>query len=149
MIKCSYGSKKRSTRKRSGPRTISWGTPWVIEVIEQKWFAYDKCCSVPLIWPLLSLFSSSISAVSWSFSGEYVVSVDKSRLAVLWSDIWNSQSTKRSCCHSNTPHYTPHLKKQTGLRSVKGNICVFLSCLLIGQKGLKTFCSLPFFICIL
>ncbi|XP_070827402.1 protein Atg16l2 isoform X2 [Chaetodon trifascialis] len=31
--------------------------------------------------------SSSISAVSWSFSGEYVVSVDKSRLAVLWSDI--------------------------------------------------------------
>ncbi|XP_044057438.1 protein Atg16l2 isoform X3 [Siniperca chuatsi] len=31
--------------------------------------------------------SSSISAVSWSLSGEYVVSVDKSRLAVLWSDI--------------------------------------------------------------
>lgn len=29
--------------------------------------------------------SSSISAVSWSSSGEYVVSVDKSRLAVLWS----------------------------------------------------------------
>ncbi|CAJ1066353.1 protein Atg16l2 [Xyrichtys novacula] len=31
--------------------------------------------------------SSSISAVAWSLSGEYVVSVDKSRLAVLWSDI--------------------------------------------------------------
>ncbi|XP_051253906.1 protein Atg16l2 isoform X2 [Dicentrarchus labrax] len=31
--------------------------------------------------------SSSISAVSWSLSGEYVVSVDKSRLAVLWTDI--------------------------------------------------------------
>ncbi|KAF0030991.1 hypothetical protein F2P81_017722 [Scophthalmus maximus] len=31
--------------------------------------------------------SSSISAVSWSPSGEYVVSVDKSRRAVLWSDI--------------------------------------------------------------
>ncbi|KAM7398728.1 hypothetical protein PAMP_018044 [Pampus punctatissimus] len=31
--------------------------------------------------------SSSISAVSWSLSGEYVVSVDKSRWAVLWSDI--------------------------------------------------------------
>ncbi|XP_040901578.1 protein Atg16l2 isoform X2 [Toxotes jaculatrix] len=31
--------------------------------------------------------SSSISAVSWSLSGEYVVSVDKSRRAVLWSDI--------------------------------------------------------------
>ncbi|XP_070685984.1 protein Atg16l2-like isoform X2 [Pempheris klunzingeri] len=31
--------------------------------------------------------SSSISAVSWSLSGQYVVSVDKSRLAVLWSDI--------------------------------------------------------------
>ncbi|XP_074535050.1 ATG16 autophagy related 16-like 2 isoform X2 [Halichoeres trimaculatus] len=30
--------------------------------------------------------SSSISAVAWSLSGEYVVSVDKSRLAVLWSD---------------------------------------------------------------
>lgn len=31
--------------------------------------------------------SSSISAVSWSLSGEYFVSVDKSRMAVLWSDI--------------------------------------------------------------
>ncbi|XP_041653945.1 protein Atg16l2-like isoform X2 [Cheilinus undulatus] len=31
--------------------------------------------------------SSSISAVAWSLSGEYFVSVDKSRLAVLWSDI--------------------------------------------------------------
>ncbi|XP_053176666.1 protein Atg16l2 [Scomber japonicus] len=31
--------------------------------------------------------SSSISAVSWSLSGQYVVSVDKSRRAVLWSDI--------------------------------------------------------------
>ncbi|XP_047451131.1 protein Atg16l2-like isoform X2 [Mugil cephalus] len=31
--------------------------------------------------------SSSISAVSWSLSGEYVVSVDKSRRAVLWSDM--------------------------------------------------------------
>ncbi|KAG7479720.1 autophagy-related protein 16-2-like isoform X1 [Solea senegalensis] len=30
--------------------------------------------------------SSSISAVSWSLSGKYVVSVDKSRRAVLWSD---------------------------------------------------------------
>ncbi|KPP63189.1 autophagy-related protein 16-2-like, partial [Scleropages formosus] len=31
--------------------------------------------------------SSSINAVAWSVSGEYVVSVDKSRRAVLWSDI--------------------------------------------------------------
>ncbi|XP_031166334.1 autophagy-related protein 16-2-like isoform X2 [Sander lucioperca] len=31
--------------------------------------------------------SSPISAVSWSLSGEYVVSVDKSSRAVLWSDI--------------------------------------------------------------
>uniref|UniRef100_A0A3Q0T1S7 ATG16 autophagy related 16-like 2 (S. cerevisiae) n=1 Tax=Amphilophus citrinellus TaxID=61819 RepID=A0A3Q0T1S7_AMPCI len=31
--------------------------------------------------------SSSISAVSWSLSGEYFVSVDKSKRAVLWSDI--------------------------------------------------------------
>ncbi|KAM6932948.1 ATG16 autophagy related 16-like 2 [Xenentodon cancila] len=31
--------------------------------------------------------SSSVGAVSWSLSGEYVVSVDKSRWAVLWSDI--------------------------------------------------------------
>ncbi|XP_065816621.1 protein Atg16l2-like isoform X2 [Labrus bergylta] len=31
--------------------------------------------------------SSSISAVAWSLSGEYVVSVDRSRLAILWSDI--------------------------------------------------------------
>ncbi|XP_029026203.2 protein Atg16l2-like isoform X2 [Betta splendens] len=31
--------------------------------------------------------SSSISAVSWSLSGEYLVSVDRSRWAVLWSDL--------------------------------------------------------------
>ncbi|XP_037830375.1 protein Atg16l2 [Kryptolebias marmoratus] len=31
--------------------------------------------------------SAPISAVSWSLTGEYVVSVDKSRRAVLWSDI--------------------------------------------------------------
>ncbi|XP_072247941.1 protein Atg16l2-like isoform X2 [Leuresthes tenuis] len=31
--------------------------------------------------------SASISAVAWSLSGEYVVSVDKSRRAVLWSDL--------------------------------------------------------------
>ncbi|XP_067364339.1 protein Atg16l2-like isoform X2 [Channa argus] len=31
--------------------------------------------------------SSSINAVSWSLSGEYVVSVDKSKWAILWSDI--------------------------------------------------------------
>ncbi|XP_021164859.2 protein Atg16l2 isoform X1 [Fundulus heteroclitus] len=31
--------------------------------------------------------SSFITAVSWSLSGEYVVSVDRSRRAVLWSDI--------------------------------------------------------------
>uniref|UniRef100_A0A8C2X742 ATG16 autophagy related 16-like 2 (S. cerevisiae) n=1 Tax=Cyclopterus lumpus TaxID=8103 RepID=A0A8C2X742_CYCLU len=31
--------------------------------------------------------SAPISAVSWSLSGEYVVSVDQSRRAVLWSDI--------------------------------------------------------------
>ncbi|XP_005737565.1 autophagy-related protein 16-2 isoform X1 [Pundamilia nyererei] len=31
--------------------------------------------------------SSSISAVSWSLSGEYFVSVDKSKRAVLWSDM--------------------------------------------------------------
>ncbi|KAM6988279.1 LOW QUALITY PROTEIN: ATG16 autophagy related 16-like 2 [Tautogolabrus adspersus] len=31
--------------------------------------------------------SSPISAVAWSLSGEYVVSVDRSRLAILWSDI--------------------------------------------------------------
>ncbi|XP_037533600.1 protein Atg16l2 [Nematolebias whitei] len=30
---------------------------------------------------------ASISAVSWSLTGEYVISVDKSRRAVLWSDI--------------------------------------------------------------
>ena len=33
------------------------------------------------------LYSSSINAVAWSLSGEFVVSVDKSRRAVLWSDI--------------------------------------------------------------
>lgn len=42
----------------------------------------------------LSPLSSSISAVAWSLSGEYVVSVDKSRRAVLWSDIWFSQLPK-------------------------------------------------------
>ncbi|KAM4627927.1 ATG16 autophagy related 16-like 2 isoform 1-T1 [Polymixia lowei] len=31
--------------------------------------------------------SSSISAVAWSVSGDYLISVDKSRRAVLWSDI--------------------------------------------------------------
>lgn len=36
---------------------------------------------------LLLVLSSSISAVSWSLSGKYVVSVDKSRRAVLWSDM--------------------------------------------------------------
>ncbi|KAJ8371464.1 hypothetical protein AAFF_G00310360 [Aldrovandia affinis] len=36
---------------------------------------------------LPGMHSSSINAVSWSVSGEYVVSVDKSRRAVLWSDI--------------------------------------------------------------
>lgn len=41
---------------------------------------------VPLMAPL-SLLSSAISAVSWSPSGKYVVSVDKGRMAVLWSDI--------------------------------------------------------------
>ncbi|XP_019903444.1 autophagy-related protein 16-2 isoform X3 [Esox lucius] len=36
---------------------------------------------------LPEMHSSSINAVAWSGSGEYVVSVDKSRRAVLWSDI--------------------------------------------------------------
>lgn len=36
-----------------------------------------------------SFCRASISAVAWSLSGEYVVSVDKSRRAVLWSDIWD------------------------------------------------------------
>uniref|UniRef100_A0A673WQ18 Autophagy-related protein 16-2-like n=1 Tax=Salmo trutta TaxID=8032 RepID=A0A673WQ18_SALTR len=36
---------------------------------------------------LPDMHSSSINAVAWSGSGEYVVSVDKSRRAVLWSDI--------------------------------------------------------------
>ncbi|CAB1349339.1 unnamed protein product [Coregonus sp. 'balchen'] len=36
---------------------------------------------------LPDVHSSSINAVAWSGSGEYVVSVDKSRRAVLWSDI--------------------------------------------------------------
>ncbi|KAJ7990117.1 hypothetical protein DPEC_G00296990 [Dallia pectoralis] len=35
---------------------------------------------------LPDMHSSSINAVAWSGSGEYVVSVDKSRRAVLWSD---------------------------------------------------------------
>lgn len=34
-----------------------------------------------------SVCSSAISAVSWSPSGKYVVTVDKSRMAVLWSDM--------------------------------------------------------------
>ncbi|XP_026138608.1 ATG16 autophagy related 16-like 2 isoform X4 [Carassius auratus] len=36
---------------------------------------------------LPDMHRASISAVAWSLSGEYVVSVDKSRRAVLWSDI--------------------------------------------------------------
>ncbi|CAM4557230.1 unnamed protein product [Leuciscus chuanchicus] len=36
---------------------------------------------------LPDMHSAPISAVAWSLSGEYVVSVDKSRRAVLWSDI--------------------------------------------------------------
>uniref|UniRef100_A0AAY4B0I0 Autophagy related 16 like 2 n=1 Tax=Denticeps clupeoides TaxID=299321 RepID=A0AAY4B0I0_9TELE len=36
---------------------------------------------------LPEVHSSTVSAVAWSSSGEYVVSVDKSRCAVLWSDI--------------------------------------------------------------
>ncbi|KAM6946395.1 ATG16 autophagy related 16-like 2 [Aplochiton taeniatus] len=36
---------------------------------------------------LPDMHSSSINAVSWSVSGDFVVSVDKSRRAVLWSDI--------------------------------------------------------------
>uniref|UniRef100_W5M3Y9 Protein Atg16l2 n=1 Tax=Lepisosteus oculatus TaxID=7918 RepID=W5M3Y9_LEPOC len=36
---------------------------------------------------LSDMHCSSINAVSWSLSGEFVVSVDKSRRAVLWSDI--------------------------------------------------------------
>ncbi|XP_016327374.1 autophagy-related protein 16-2-like isoform X2 [Sinocyclocheilus anshuiensis] len=36
---------------------------------------------------LPGMHRASISAVAWSLSGEYVVSVDKSRRAVLWSDI--------------------------------------------------------------
>ncbi|XP_031428997.1 protein Atg16l2 isoform X2 [Clupea harengus] len=36
---------------------------------------------------LPGMHSSSINAVAWSLSGEFVVSVDKSRRAVLWSDI--------------------------------------------------------------
>ncbi|XP_026119206.1 autophagy-related protein 16-2-like [Carassius auratus] len=36
---------------------------------------------------LPEMHRASISAVAWSLSGEYVVSVDKSRRAVLWSDI--------------------------------------------------------------
>uniref|UniRef100_A0A8C8DQS3 Autophagy related 16 like 2 n=1 Tax=Oryzias sinensis TaxID=183150 RepID=A0A8C8DQS3_9TELE len=35
---------------------------------------------------LLEEHRSPVNAVSWSLSGEYVVSVDKSRRAVLWSD---------------------------------------------------------------
>ncbi|KAJ8368714.1 hypothetical protein SKAU_G00087420 [Synaphobranchus kaupii] len=35
---------------------------------------------------LPGMHSSSVNALSWSISGEYVVSVDKSRRAVLWSD---------------------------------------------------------------
>ncbi|RVE65342.1 hypothetical protein OJAV_G00134720 [Oryzias javanicus] len=36
---------------------------------------------------LLQEHSSPVNAVSWSLSGEYVVSVDKSRWAVLWSGV--------------------------------------------------------------
>ncbi|KAK1786049.1 hypothetical protein P4O66_017785, partial [Electrophorus voltai] len=36
---------------------------------------------------LPDMHSSSVNAVAWSMSGEYVVSVDKSRRAILWSDI--------------------------------------------------------------
>ncbi|XP_073780442.1 protein Atg16l2 isoform X3 [Danio rerio] len=36
---------------------------------------------------LPDMHSAPISALAWSLSGEYVVSVDKSRRAVLWSDI--------------------------------------------------------------
>ncbi|XP_063061843.1 protein Atg16l2-like [Engraulis encrasicolus] len=36
---------------------------------------------------LPDMHSSSINAVAWSLSGEFVVSVDKSRRAVLWSDM--------------------------------------------------------------
>ncbi|XP_056118528.1 protein Atg16l2-like isoform X2 [Rhinichthys klamathensis goyatoka] len=36
---------------------------------------------------LPDMHSAPISAVAWSLSGEYMVSVDKSRRAVLWSDI--------------------------------------------------------------
>ncbi|XP_062408643.1 protein Atg16l2-like isoform X1 [Sardina pilchardus] len=36
---------------------------------------------------LPDMHSSSINAVAWSLTGEFVVSVDKSRRAVLWSDI--------------------------------------------------------------
>ncbi|KAL2095981.1 hypothetical protein ACEWY4_008129 [Coilia grayii] len=36
---------------------------------------------------LPDMHSASINAVAWSLSGEFVVSVDKSRRAVLWSDI--------------------------------------------------------------
>ncbi|XP_076833513.1 ATG16 autophagy related 16-like 2 [Brachyhypopomus gauderio] len=36
---------------------------------------------------LPDLHRSSVNAVAWSMSGEYVVSVDKSRKAILWSDI--------------------------------------------------------------
>ncbi|KAJ8280307.1 hypothetical protein GJAV_G00053010 [Gymnothorax javanicus] len=35
---------------------------------------------------LPGMHSSSVNALSWSVSGQYVVSVDKSRRAVLWSD---------------------------------------------------------------
>lgn len=47
--------------------------------------------NLPLNWILRwnSFCSAPIGAVAWSLSGEYVVSVDKSRRAVLWSDIWD------------------------------------------------------------
>lgn len=83
--------------------------------------------------PLLYCLSSSISAVSWSLSGEYVVSVDKSRWAVLWSDIWNKLYLRRLCCH------TTHLKTYIADR---GSILDFLK-LFVGQtKG--TCCMLLF-----
>ncbi|XP_053502272.1 protein Atg16l2 isoform X2 [Ictalurus furcatus] len=36
---------------------------------------------------LLDMHRTSVNAVAWSMSGEYMVSVDKSRCAILWSDI--------------------------------------------------------------
>lgn len=59
-----------------------------------------------------SVCSAPISALAWSLSGEYVVSVDKSRRAVLWSDIWHRPPSSYQLksllqmhslgCHQNT-----------------------------------------------